>query len=219
MNYSLNIKGNDFVKGAGTGINASMKDLAIVCTNIRYMSVENAFLVLDSLIMLNRAIPFNRYNKRQGSRSELSGKKGAYPIKAAKEVRKVLENAVANAVAKGKDDAEKLFVVHAAANKTLIIRRNPSRGTLAYGRGMYGRSAIAHSDIELAKVEIALGEKENEKLTSNMKYFINKKNKDYENTKKQIMQKVSNVPAKPEKEKKEKAGKEKEKSEKKKVLA
>lgn len=173
MGYSMNIEGN-FVKAQRSGINASYKDLSIVCNAIRYAKVGNAIHTIDELIAMRMPIRFTKYNKRMGARHELHGRKGAYPIKAAKEVRTVLQNAVATAESKGIMDPEEMFVVHAAANKTQVIRRQPSKGSISWGRGMYGRSAIMHSDIELAKVEIALAMGDENTLTKNMKYFIKK---------------------------------------------
>ncbi|MGI0141184.1 MAG: 50S ribosomal protein L22 [Candidatus Micrarchaeales archaeon] len=173
MGYSFNI-GGEFVKAQRTGINASYKDLAIVCNSVRYTRVANALNVIDRLIAMEMPIQFNRYNKHMGARHELHGRKGAYPIKAAKEVRAVIQNAIANAESKGMS-ADEMFIVHAAANKTQTIRRQPSKGSLAWGRGMYGRSSIMHSDIELAKVEIILGNGTEETLSHNMKYFLKKK--------------------------------------------
>ncbi|MDE1827627.1 MAG: hypothetical protein KGH65_00490 [Candidatus Micrarchaeota archaeon] len=174
MGYSFNI-GGEFIKAQKTGINASYKDLSIVCNAIRYTRAANALHIIDKLISMEMPIAFTKYNKYMGARHELHGRKGAYPIKAAKEIRVVIQNALANADNKGMVDADTMFIVHAAANKTQTIRRQPSKGSLAQGRGMYGRSAINHSDIELAKVEIILGTGTEESLSSNMKYFMKKK--------------------------------------------
>jgi large subunit ribosomal protein L22 len=174
MGYSFNLSG-DFIKAQGKDINASYKDLAIVCSAVRYMKAANALDLIDSVVAMQRPIPFNRYNKYMGSRHELGGRKGAYPVKAAKEVRKVIVNALANAENKGVEAPEELLIIHASANKTETMRRQPSKGSLAWGRGMYGRAALMHSDIEFARVEIVLGKETEPKLSDNMKYFIKKK--------------------------------------------
>jgi hypothetical protein len=77
-------------------------------------------------------------------------------------VRKVLANAMAVARSKGYDDTG-MFVVHASANKTQIVRRSPSKGML-YHSDSYGYPSIRHSDIELSKVEIGLAVPEDVKL-------------------------------------------------------
>ncbi|MFP3278615.1 MAG: 50S ribosomal protein L22 [Candidatus Micrarchaeota archaeon] len=175
MRYSFNIKNaENIVLAQRYDINASYKDLAAVCDAIRYMNAGAALDKLDRLIAMEMPIEYRRHNKHMGARHELGGRKGAYPVRAAKEVRLVLINAIANADNKGLP-GEDLYIVHAAANKTRILRRYPSRGTLAWGRGMYGRSSIMHSDLEYAKVEIGLASKDEAWLTKSMKYFIKKK--------------------------------------------
>ncbi|MEM3204874.1 MAG: 50S ribosomal protein L22 [Candidatus Micrarchaeaceae archaeon] len=178
MKYSLKIPKGNLVTAQKYDINASYKQLSAVCDAIRYLKASNAMEMLDSLIAMEMPIPFKRHNKGMGSRHELGGRKGAWPVKAAKYVRLVLINAMANANSKGFDGSE-MFIIHAAANKTRIERRYPSKGGIYWGRGMYGRSAIRHSDLEYAKVEIALAEEGSESITKNMKYFIKKKNAEY----------------------------------------
>ena len=175
MRYSFNIKNaENIVLAQRYDIDASYKDLAAVCDAIRYMNAGAALDKLDRLIAMEIPIEYRRHNKHMGARHELGGRKGAYPVRAAKEVRLALINAIANANNKGLS-GEDLYIVHATANKTRILRRYPSRGTLAWGRGMYGRASIMHSDLEYAKVEIGLASKDEAWLTKSMKYFIKKK--------------------------------------------
>lgn len=176
MRYSIDNKDNSLVMAMSYDINASYKDLVAVCSAIRYWRADTALSTLDRLIEMERPIPYHKYNTHMGSRHELGGRKGAYPIKAAKMVRSTLINAMANARNHG-IEGDGLFVVHAAANKTRIERRYPSKGSIAWGRGMYGRSAMNHSDLEYAKIEIALSEEDNKRLTEKMKYFIKKNSK------------------------------------------
>jgi large subunit ribosomal protein L22 len=143
-------------------VNVSYKDLCAVCDAIRYLKVGEAFQVLDGIETKQMPIQFKRFNKHMGARHELHGRKGAYPIAAAKEVRKVLTNATANARNKGMA-LETLAVAHASSNKTHIERRGPSKGKLFWGRGMYGMSPRVHSDIEYSKIEIGVAATESEK--------------------------------------------------------
>ncbi len=171
LRYSINISKEDIALAQGKDIDASYKDLTQVCSEIRYMKVGDAVALLERVENMEAAVPFTRFNKRLGSRHELGGKKGAYPVKAASETMKVLVNAIANAANKGMD-IEALYVVHASANKTHIERRRPSKGSLSWGRGMYGMSARTASDIEYAKIEIGLAGKEAGQLTGNMRGMI-----------------------------------------------
>jgi large subunit ribosomal protein L22 len=171
LRYSINIGRDDIALAYGKDIDASFKDLTQVCGEIRYMKADDAVALLERVADMRTAIPFKRFNKRLGSRHELGGKKGAYPVKAAREARKVLLNAMANAANKGLD-TDALYVVHASANKTHIERRNPSKGSLSWGRGRYGFPARVHSDLEYAKVEIGVASKELEQLTESMRKGI-----------------------------------------------
>ncbi|MCL5239248.1 MAG: hypothetical protein M1286_02130 [Candidatus Marsarchaeota archaeon] len=175
MRYSINIASDQMGLAQGHDIDASYKDLCVVCDAIRYLNTDNAMDVIAGIVALEKPILFHKFNKHMGSRSELGGRKGAFPIKAAKIVRLILLNAIANSRSKGLDDTA-LYVVHASANKTVIARRMPSKGSASWGRGMYGMSARTHSDLEYAKVEIGLANADASSLTENMKRMIRVRN-------------------------------------------
>ncbi|MEM3482816.1 MAG: 50S ribosomal protein L22 [Candidatus Micrarchaeaceae archaeon] len=153
-NYTFK-KSDDIAYAQAYDVNASYKDLCAVCDAIRYAKTNDAFALLDSIITKSTPIRFKQFNKHMGARHELGGAKGAYPVNAAKEIKKVLTNAVANAELKA-IDTEQAIVAYATANKTHIERRLPSKGHLSWGRGMYGFSSRVHSDIEYAKIEMAI---------------------------------------------------------------
>jgi large subunit ribosomal protein L22 len=175
MRYSINIDREAIALAHGKDIDASYKDLAVVCDAIRYLKTDRALDVLEGVISLRMPILFTKFNRYMGSRHELGGRKGAYPVKAAKEVRHVLVNAIANSKNMGLDE-NALYIVHASANKTRIERRGPSKGSLSWGRGMYGLSARVHSDLEYSKVEIGLANSDAESLTPNMKTMMKIRN-------------------------------------------
>ncbi|VVB76653.1 50S ribosomal protein L22 [uncultured archaeon] len=176
MAYSFNLKKEPFVFAHGRDINVSYKDLGAVCDAIRYLKVGAAMDVLDDVMSMSMPVLYRRHNTYMGSRHELGGQKGKWPVKAAKEAKVILVNAVANSASRGLS-ADDLYVVHASATKTQIARRSPSKGSLSWGRGKYGRSASVHSDLEYARIEIGLGTGREEELSKNMKFFIMKKNK------------------------------------------
>lgn len=150
---------------AGTNSrNASFKDLGAVCTAIRYKDVNSALQILDSVINKNMPILYRRHNKHVGARHELQGKKGRYPKKCAKIVNSVLQNASSMAESKGYDPTN-MFVVHASANKTQIVPRQPSKGILFHS-GFGGYASARRSNIELAKVEIGIANIDDIKLGS-----------------------------------------------------
>lgn len=182
MRYSISIpkaakESGDVALAQGYDLNLSYKDLGAVCDAIRYMQTARAIELLEKVSRMEMPVEFRRHNTHMGSRHELGGKKGKYPVKASKEVKLIILNAMANAGNNGNLDAEKMVIIHASANKTHIERRSPSKGSIAWGRGMYGRSAINHSDIEYAKVEIAIANPDYPGISSKAKYFIGLKAK------------------------------------------
>lgn len=171
MKYSYNMERKGIIFASGRDINASFKDLCAVCDAIRYRSVPSALETLDGVINNGNAIEFRRHNKYMGSRHELHGRKGRYPIKCASIVRKVLVNGAANARNKG-EDPESMYVVHASANKTYEVMRLPSKGTRAVRTGGYGYTKLRTSNLEFAKLEIGISAKEAPGLGARMKRAI-----------------------------------------------
>ncbi|MGC8851411.1 MAG: 50S ribosomal protein L22 [Candidatus Micrarchaeia archaeon] len=147
-------------RAQGYDYNASYKDLTQVCRAIRGKNVDDARKILSEAIALKKAIPYHKFNKGLGHRSELGGKKGRYPRKEARIVLQLLNNAVANAEHKGLDN-EKLFVKSAIAYKqnTFPRYRRFWVGGATLG---YGKQAI-RSDYVTARVEITLAEGTREK--------------------------------------------------------
>lgn len=188
MRYSYNLDTKGIIFAGARDINASFKDLCAVCDAIRYRSVSSALGVLDGVINSNRPIEYRRHNKYMGSRPELGGKKGRYPIKCAKIMKDVIVNASANAVNKG-ENPDYMYVVHAAANKTYIVPRAPSKGIRSHSGG-YGYGTIRRSNLEYAKVEIGIADKEIEGLGSRMKRAIRAVNKGEKPIEEKVKQKA-----------------------------
>ncbi len=175
MKYSFNRERQGVVMAQKYDINASYKHLGAVCDAIRYMRVDRALNLIDSLIAMEQPIPFRTHNKHMGARHELGGRKGAYPVRAAKHIRLTLLNAIGNAKNFGLDGND-LYVVHACANKTRIERRYPPKGSITGVHGSYmGATPMRHMDLEYAKIEIGLGQGDEKGLSKNMRYFIKAK--------------------------------------------
>jgi len=83
------------------------------------MKLATAKEYLQAVVDKKKSVPFKRYRKKLAHRRGAGGS-GQFPIKTAKAILKVLENAEANATYKGLD-AEKLKVVHANAHKGIKI--------------------------------------------------------------------------------------------------
>ncbi|MEM0475299.1 MAG: 50S ribosomal protein L22 [Candidatus Norongarragalinales archaeon] len=158
--YSVKLKQEEAKKTASAQFHdadASYKDLTQVCATIRGKKIDEAFRILDEAIALRRAIPYRKFAKGVGHRSELGGRKGRYPRKECKLVKELLRNAVANASHKGLDE-KRLVVRHAAAFKQNSFPRYrrfwASPATVGYGR------RPVWSNYETARAEIILEERE-----------------------------------------------------------
>jgi ribosomal protein uL22 len=183
LEYSFNRDRSEIVFAHMKDINASYKDLCNVCDSVRYKSVPEAIAILDS-VKEGTPLLFRRHNKGMGSRHELGGKKGRYPIKCASIVKKAIVNASANASNKGLDP-DNMFIVHATANKTTINRRYPSKGILYHRSGGYGYSSARRSDLEFAKLEVGIATGTEKGLSQKMQKAIEHSRKYLEKMEKQ----------------------------------
>lgn len=143
LKYSVKYEGEGYSYAQEYGLNVSYKDLTQVCKNIRGLPVAKALEFLNKAEKMDTAVLFSTYNKHMGHRRELGGKKGCYPVKAIKMVKKVLLNAVNNARVLQIDE-QSLVVIHAAGNKQMIHSRLAPKGKRM------------KANYETAKLEIAL---------------------------------------------------------------
>ena len=150
--YSYDIpkgKEADFAFARAENVNASFKDLAEVCGNIRSRNANWAVDLLEKAEKGEIPLRFRGHNKRMAHRRELGGRKGRWPKKCSRIVLKVLKSALANAQAKGL--SEELVIEHACANKKNSYPRLAAKGRRSAQR------------FETARVEIVLKEKEGAK--------------------------------------------------------
>ncbi len=135
---------------SGRDLRISYKAAVEVCNAIRGMMLQDAKRFLEEVIAKKRPVPFRRFKKKQAHRRGLQGfYAGKYPVKAAKEILKVLENAEANADFKGLD-TERLRIVHIAAQKGTKIRGYMPR---AFGRASPWNEQLTHIEVVVEEVE------------------------------------------------------------------
>lgn len=147
MGYSYKIENEaDFAKARVEDVNASFKDLAEVCYNIRRRPAGAAVGILQEAKEGRRPLRYRSHSTGLGHRKQLRGQKGRWPMKAAGIVLKCLQSAISNAREKGL--SEELIVVHATANMKRTYMRYSSKGR---------RNA---SRLQTSRVEIVLKEKE-----------------------------------------------------------
>jgi|GEM_PF-641765 large subunit ribosomal protein L22 len=203
-NYSYTGSKEGVVFALMDNIDASYKDLGAVCDAIRYRKADHALAELEEISSGRIPVYYRRNNTGFGDRHELGGRKGRYPMKAAKIVRRVLVNAIANARNKGYEP-EDMVVVLAAANKTQILVRSPPKGVMFLGSGItghtYGFSPARRSNLEYAKVEIALASELEAKLSEKAKKLLKK----YEKAGKKLETKAASTKSKSQIQKTQKA--------------
>lgn len=105
----------------GKEMRISPKHAMEVCRAIRNMRLAAAKEYLQAVTAKKKAVPFRRHRKKLAHRRAIpSWDAGQYPVKAAGAILKILEDAEANAKYKGLD-LEKLRIVHASAQKGIVI--------------------------------------------------------------------------------------------------
>jgi len=136
-------------KASGREARVSHKSAREVCRKIRGMMLAQAKQYLKDVIVKRRAVPFRRFKKKAGHRHGLEkAYAGRYPLKAAKQILKILEGAEASAEYKGLD-TERLRIIHASAYPGMKLKRLTPR---AHGRASPKFETLCH-------IEIALEEK------------------------------------------------------------
>lgn len=134
------------VKASGREVRVSHKSAREICKTIKGMNLNEAKRFLRDVIAKKRAVPFTRFKKKAGHRHGLEkAYAGRYPVKAAKQVLKILEGAEANAENKGLD-TERLKIIHASAYPGMKIKRYMPR---AFGRATPKFETLTHIELVL----------------------------------------------------------------------
>ena len=126
----------------------SHKHAREIAVAIKGMSIESARIYLQSVIDLERAVPFRRYNNEVGHKSDTGVMAGRYPRKAATEFVKILDNLESNAEYRGMD-LDRLKIINATVHKGRKIERFIPR---AMGRATPKIDILTH--VELVAQEI-----------------------------------------------------------------
>jgi len=132
------------VRASRREVDASPKAAREVCETIKGMTITQAKNFLEDVIAKKQVVPFRRYIKKVAhKRSQFKFHAGGYPVKAASEVLRAIENLEANAEFKGLD-TEKMIIIHATTLKGMKIKRYVPR---AYGRSSPNFNTLIHIEI------------------------------------------------------------------------
>jgi large subunit ribosomal protein L22 len=112
--YSIKIDEEKMAKSLGKDLPISMKFSTQICNAIKKKNVKRAKIILQDVIDMKKPIAMKRFNR------DLAHKRGMgparYPVKAAEEILKVVEQVESNAQFKGFDTSS-LIITHIKANK------------------------------------------------------------------------------------------------------
>ena len=134
------------VKASGREVRVSHKSAREVCKTIKGMTLDQAKKYLRDVMEKKRPVPFTRFKKKAAHRHGLhKAFAGRYPVKAAKQVLKVLEEAEANAENKGLD-IDRMRIIHAAAYPGMKIKNYMPR---AMGRSSPKFETLCHIEMVL----------------------------------------------------------------------
>lgn len=105
----------------GKDLPISTKQSIEICNFIRGRDLQKAKDIMEKVINFKIAVPYRRFNKDTGHKKRRVGA-GRYPIKACKEILRLLESLEVNAQNKGLDTAS-LFISSIIPNKGAKVMR------------------------------------------------------------------------------------------------
>ncbi|MCA6213232.1 50S ribosomal protein L22 [Thermococcus bergensis] len=149
FSYSFqNFDPERMAKASGRDLRISPKLSIEVCREIKGMMLNDAIKLLDDVIAKRRPIPLRRFNDSQGHKKGKGFGPGRYPVKVAKEIKKILLNARNNAEQKGLDP-DRLKIIHAAAHRGPVLRGYIPR---AFGRATPFNEQTTHIEIVVEEI-------------------------------------------------------------------
>ncbi|OGS62153.1 MAG: 50S ribosomal protein L22 [Euryarchaeota archaeon RBG_19FT_COMBO_69_17] len=147
LGYTVDFKLETMARAYGRELPIAWKKSVELASAIRGKTVEKARTYLEGVVALKEAVPFRRY-KRWVAHKAGHGP-ARYPVKAAREFLRVLENAVANAEFTGKDDPDAMVVRVVNAHKGSITKGFRPR---AYGRSSPWNQDTVNLEVVLEEV-------------------------------------------------------------------
>jgi large subunit ribosomal protein L22 len=134
------------VKASAREIRVSHKAAREVCRTIKGMMLTQAKTYLQDVMDKKKPVPYRRYTKKLGHRHGLvKAFVGRYPVKTAKYMLRLLENAEANAENKGLD-TDRMRIIHAATSQGMKAKTFQPR---AQGRASPSFDVLCHVEVAL----------------------------------------------------------------------
>ncbi len=126
--YSVAFDPEKTARARGRDLPISRKKSMELCRALRGMELQDAKDYLEDIIALKRPVPFRRYTSGAGHKKGIGP--GKYPVKVAKYVLKVIENAESNAEYNGME-TDNLYIKSIAAHTGRVYKGYMPR---AHGR-------------------------------------------------------------------------------------
>ena len=115
--YSIITDPDRSAKASARDIDISPKAAREILRAIKGMKIDQCKEYLEDVIAKKRSVPYRRYKRNVGHKSDLKGwAAGRYPVKAAKEILKVVEN-LENNVEANQLQVDKAKIIHAVSLK------------------------------------------------------------------------------------------------------
>lgn len=129
-------------KARGDNLSISPKVAIEISSFLRGMELTKAIATLEQVVLKKVAVPYKRFTNAVGHRKGPMAS-GRYPVKAATEFLKLLENTKANATTQGLTG--RLVIIHIAANRASEPMRNRAKERVTFKR--------AHVEVVVAERE------------------------------------------------------------------
>ena len=147
VGYTLETDSTKTSRAIGRDLQISPKKAREVCRVLRGKEVLDALEYLDQVIGMERPVPYTRYKKCVAHKKGVGP--GGYPIKVSEAIKKVIEQAQANAEYKG-IEAESMRIITINAHRGSPIRGYISR---AHGRSSPHDQDTVHIEVILEATE------------------------------------------------------------------
>ena len=148
IDFSMDADPERTSRAMGYELHISPKHAREIAVELRHKGVPQARRILEEVAVQKTAIPMRRFKRDVGHRPGGIGP-GRYPVRAAREVLKVLKDAEGNATYKGLNP-DNMIIIHIASKRGRVLRGFTPR---AYGR-------FSAKNVETVSVEIILEERE-----------------------------------------------------------
>jgi len=112
--YAFKVDNEKMAKALGKDLPISMKFSTQICKAIKGKSIQRAKRILQDVINMKKPIPMSRFNRDLAHKRGMGP--GRFPVNAAKEILKIVEQVESNAQFKGFDTTS-LEIVGMNANK------------------------------------------------------------------------------------------------------